>query len=277
VTGAGRASEAQRMSEHLELLLFWLATGTYVVAWSQFFLGWKQTSDAKLRIGTMVLWAGFLFHSGLIGLRYYRAGYVPILTAFEFVTFFSFLVVLIFLLFAMREKNRALGVLVLPVALLLMLYAALLNRVIEPQIPIFNSLLLKFHVLTTLFGYAAWSITFAASVCYLYLEKKKGASPGMFDRMAYRSAFFAFCFLTLGILTGSLWADRVFGQLWFWDPKETWSFITWLIFMAYLHARYTLDWQGRRAAILAIVGFAAVVFTYVGVDFLLPQIHGRQG
>ena len=73
--------------------------------------------------------------------------------------------------------------------------------------------------------------------------------------MAYRAAFFAFCFLTLGIITGALWADKVFGQLWFWDPKETWSFITWLIFLAYLHARYTLDWKGRRAAILAIIGF----------------------
>ena len=76
------------------------------------------------------------------------------------------------------------------------------------------------------------------------------------------------------IITGALWGDRVFGKLWFWDPKETWSFITWLIFLAYLHARYTLDWKGRRAAILAIIGFMAVLFTYVGVDFLLPQIHG---
>jgi ABC-type transport system involved in cytochrome c biogenesis permease subunit len=265
------------MLEQLELLVFWLATAIYAVALLLFYQGWRQVSDAKLRAATMIMWVGFLFHAGLVGLRWYRAGHVPFLSAFEFVTFFSFLVVLVFLLFAIREKNRALGVFLLPVALLLMLYAALLNRVIEPEIPIFNSLLLKFHVLTTLFGYAAWSITFAASVCYLYLEKKEGATPGLFDRMAYRSAFFAFCFLTLGILTGALWGDRVFGQLWFWDPKETWSFITWLIFMAYLHARYTLEWRGRRAAILAIVGFAAVLFTYVGVDFLLPQIHGTQG
>jgi ABC-type transport system involved in cytochrome c biogenesis permease subunit len=183
---------------------------------------------------------------------------------------------MVFLLFATREKNRTLGVFLLPVAILLMVYAALLNRIIEPEIQIFDSLLLKFHVLTTLFGYAAWSITFASSVCFLCLQRKPGANPNMFDRLAYRAAFFAFCFLSLGILTGALWADRVFGQLWFWDPKETWSFITWLIFLAYLHARYTLDWRGRRAAILAIVGFAAVVFTYVGVDFLLPQIHGTR-
>jgi ABC-type transport system involved in cytochrome c biogenesis permease subunit len=265
------------MLEQLELLFFWLATAVYALALLRFYQGWKQSSDNKLRSATVVMWVGFLFHTSLVGLRWYRAGHVPFLSAFEFVTFFAFLVVLVFLLFATREKNRALGVFLLPVALLLMLYATLLNRVIEPEIPIFNSVLLKFHVLTTLFGYAAWSITFAASVCFLYLERKPGSKPGMFDLMAYRSAFFAFCFLTLGILTGALWADRVFGQLWFWDPKETWSFITWLVFLAYLHARYTLDWRGRRAAILAIIGFAAVLFTYVGVDFLLPQIHGRQG
>jgi ABC-type transport system involved in cytochrome c biogenesis permease subunit len=265
------------MHGNLELLLFWLATGAYAAAWSQFLLGWRQGAAEKQLIGLRVLWAGFFLHILLISLRWHRAGHVPFLSAFEFVTFFSFLVVLVFLLFAIQEKNRALGVFLVPVALGLMLYASLTNRVIEPEIPIFGSLLLKLHVLTTLFGYAAWSITFAASVCFLYLERRPGSNPGMFDRMAYRSAFFAFCFLTLGILTGALWSDRVFGQLWFWDPKETWSFITWLIFMAYLHARYTLDWRGRRAAILAIVGFAAVLFTYVGVDFLLPQIHGTKG
>jgi len=263
--------------ETTELALFWLATGIYAIAWLLYYAGWKRSSAAVVLRATVFLWAGFLFHTAMVALRWYRADHVPFLSAFEFVTFFAFLVVGVFLLFALREKNRALGVFLLPVALLLMLYAALLNKVVEPEIPIFSSLLLKIHVLTTLFGYAAWSITFASSVCFLYLERKPGSNPGMFDLLAYRAAFFAFCFLTLGILTGALWGDRVFGQLWFWDPKETWSFITWLIFMAYLHARYTLEWRGRRAAILAIVGFAAVLFTYVGVDFLLPQIHGTQG
>lgn len=265
------------MLDKLELLMFWQTTAVYLAALLAFHHGWRKTSGQQLRFATLFLSTGFAFHAGLVGLRWYRADHVPFLSAFEFVTFFAFLVVLVFLLFALREKNRALGVFLLPVPAGLMLYAAFLNRVVEPEIPIFNSVLLKVHVLTTLFGYAAWSITFAASVCFLYLQRKSGANPGLFDRLAYRSAFFAFCFLTLGILTGALWGDRVFGQLWFWDPKETWSFITWLIFLAYLHARYTLDWRGQRAAILAIVGFAAVLFTYVGVDFLLPQIHGGSG
>ena len=264
------------MFEHMEFLLFYSTTALYLVAWLWHFRGWKLGSGTQTRVAIHILWAGWILHVLLMALRWYRAGHVPLLTAFEFVTFFAMLVIGAFLLFAFREKNRMLGVFLLPVGLALMLYAAFLSRDIQPQFPIFNSLLLKFHVLVTLLAYAAWSITFASSVSFLYLQNRKTTAPGLFDQMAYRAAFFAFCFLTLGNITGAMWSDRVFGQLWFWDPKETWSFITWMIFLAYLHARYTLDWKGRRAAILAIVGFLALVFTYIGVDFLLPQIHGTR-
>ena len=258
----------------LELGLFALSLAVYCIAWVWHFRGWKQDAPARTRVAIRILWAGWLLHVLMVCLRWYRAEHVPMLSAFEFVTFFAVLVVGAFLLFARQERNQALGVFLVPVALFLMVYAAFMPKAIEPELIIFNGLLLQFHILTTLLGYAAWSVTFAASVCFLYLERKQGSTPGLFDQMAYRAAFFAFAFLTLGIITGALWGDRVFGQLWFWDPKETWSFITWLVFLAYLHARYTLDWRGRRAAILAIVGFASLVFTYVGVDFLLPQIHG---
>lgn len=262
------------MLEKLELVLFALTTLVYFIAWVWHLRGWTMGSAVQTRIATGILWFGWILNGLLVGLRWYRAGHVPMLSAFEFVTFFALLVVGVFLLFALKQRNQMLGVFLLPVGLGLMLYAAFMSMAVEPELPIFNSLLLKFHILTTLLGYAAWTITFAASVSYLYLERKKQTAPGLFDQMAYRAAFFALSFLTLGIITGALWGDRVFGQLWFWDPKETWSFITWLIFLAYLHARYTLDWRGRRAAILAIIGFIALVFTYVGVDFLLPQIHG---
>jgi len=264
------------MLEKLELTLFVLTTALYLIAWGWHLRGWKLGSAAQTGVAVRILWVGWLLHLLLVGLRWYRAEHVPMLSAFEFVTFFALLVIGVFLLFALKERNQMLGVFLLPVGLILMLYAATSPMAIEPELLIFNSLLLKFHILTTLFGYAAWSITFAASVSYLYLERKQQASPGLFDQMAYRAAFFAFSFLTLGNISGAMWSDRVFGQLWFWDPKETWSFITWLIFLAYLHARYTLDWRGRRAAILAIVGFLSLVFTYVGVDFLLPQIHGTE-
>lgn len=263
-------------SEILELALFALASLVYLIAWCIHLSAWRAGSMARTAVAVKVLGGGFVIHSAMVGLRWWRAEHVPFLSAFEFVTFFALLVVLVFLLFARSEHNRMLGVFLLPVVLALMAYAAFTSKIVEPEIPIFDSLLLQFHVLTTLAAYSAWAITFAASISFLYLESKDGANPRLFDRMAYRAAFIAFCLLTLGIISGALWGDRVAGQLWFWDPKETWSFITWLVFMAYLHARYTLDWRGRRAAVMAILGFAAVIFTYVGVDFLLPQIHGMR-
>jgi ABC-type transport system involved in cytochrome c biogenesis permease subunit len=264
------------MLETLEFGLFAGATAIYFIAWAWHLRGWRNGSADQTRTAVRILAAGWLLHLAMVGLRWIRADHVPMISAFEFVTFFGLLVIGVFLLFATKERNQALGVFLLPVGLALMLYAAFMPKAIEPELSIFKGWLLQVHIVTTLIGYAAWAVTFAASVSFLYLERTRRGDPGMFDRMAYRAAFFAFAFLTLGIVTGALWGDAVFGQLWFWDPKETWSFITWLIFLAYLHARYTLDWRGRRAAILAIVGFAALVFTYVGVDFLLPQIHGMQ-
>ena len=109
------------------------------------------------------------------------------------------LVIGVFLLFAFQGKEPHAGC--IPAAgraVPDVLCCPFIPRRFQPEFPIFDSLLLKFHVLTTLLGYAAWSITFAASVSYLYLDRKKQASPGLFDRMAYRAAFFAFCFLTAG-------------------------------------------------------------------------------
>ena len=209
------------MLENLELGLFSLATALYVIAWGWHLVGWKRASEAHTGVAIRILWVGWLLHLAMVGLRWYRAEHVPMLSAFEFVTFFGLLVIGCFLLFALKERNRMLGVFLLPVGVGLMLYAAFMPKLIEPELSIFKGLLLQFHILTTLLGYAAWVVTFAASICYLYLERKQHAKPGLFDQMAYRSAFFAFAFLTLGVITGALWSDKVFGQLWFWDPKET--------------------------------------------------------
>jgi ABC-type transport system involved in cytochrome c biogenesis permease subunit len=139
-----------------------------------------------------------------------------------------------------------LGVFLVPVGLLLMIYAAFMSKDIEPELTIFRGLLLQFHILTTLLGYAAWAVTFAASICYLYLERKEDKNPGLFDQMAYRAAFFAFAFLTLGIITGALWGDRVFGQLWFWCTHATrWS-------GGEGGRRYSRLWGSRRWCLLML-------------------------
>jgi cytochrome c-type biogenesis protein CcsB len=93
------------------------------------------------------------------------------------------------------------------------------------------------------------------------------------DSLIYRTTVLGFLLLTLGIVTGAVWAETAWGRYWSWDPKETWSLITWFIYAALLHARLLKGWHGRRTAWLAVLGFMAVLFTYFGVSFLLTGLH----
>ena len=95
----------------------------------------------------------------------------------------------------------------------------------------------------------------------------------MLDSLIYRTTVLGFFLLTVGIATGAVWAETAWGRYWSWDPKETWSLITWFIYAALLHARHLKGWHGRRIAWLAVLGFMAVLFTYFGVSFLLSGLH----
>ncbi|MEW6201278.1 MAG: cytochrome c biogenesis protein CcsA, partial [bacterium] len=129
----------------------------------------------------------------------------------------------------------------------------------------------------------AASICFVLAAAYLLIPPVQGAigkrmidffpPSADLDRLSYRLITFGFPFLTLGIVSGAIWANYAWGRPWSWDPKETWSLITWFIYAVYLHARITAGWKGRRAAIINILGFVSVVFTYVGVNFILSGLH----
>ena len=93
------------------------------------------------------------------------------------------------------------------------------------------------------------------------------------DLISYRTVSLGFLFLTLVIVTGAIWAERAWGRYWSWDPKETWSLITWIIYALYLHVRLNRGWKGKKAAWFAVIGFLCVVFTYIGVNTLIPGIH----
>ena len=91
--------------------------------------------------------------------------------------------------------------------------------------------------------------------------------------MTAKTISFGFLFLTVGIITGAVWANSAWGTYWSWDPKETWSLITWFIYAIYLHCRYMRGWSGKKAAWISVIGFASVIFTYIGVNFLLSGLH----
>ncbi|MCL5808118.1 MAG: c-type cytochrome biogenesis protein CcsB, partial [Deltaproteobacteria bacterium] len=135
-----------------------------------------------------------------------------------------------------------------------------------------------------------FAVSFTVSILYLFkagserrFPKSSGDSGGVLpassvlDEIGYKTIAIGFPLLTIGIVTGAFWANVAWGTYWSWDPKETWSLIVWLIYAAYLHARITRGWRGRKAAILSIVGFAATVFCYLGVNLILSGLHSYGG
>jgi cytochrome c-type biogenesis protein CcsB len=201
----------------------------------------------------------------------------PLSNFYESLVFFSWCLAALTLIFLSRYAEGFLGVVGGLLASLVLAYASLgVDSSIRPLMPALKSNWLLVHVITAFLGYAAFGLAFGAAVLYLVqVSKKKAQGPArpLLDRLIYRAAVIGFIFLTVGILTGAVWAETAWGRYWSWDPKETASLITWFIYAALLHARLVQGWQGRPIAWLAVAGFGAVLFTYLGVGFLLPGLH----
>jgi cytochrome c-type biogenesis protein CcsB len=202
---------------------------------------------------------------------------VPLSNFYESLVFFSWCLACLTLFFLRRYPEGFLGVVGGLLASLVLAYASLgVDSRIKPLMPALKSNWLLIHVITCFLGYAAFGLAFGAAILYLIrgLRARPQTHPhALSDRLIYRAAVIGFIFLTLGILTGAVWAETAWGRYWSWDPKETASLITWLVYAALLHARLVQGWQGRPIAWLALVGFSAVLFTYFGVSFLLPGLH----
>jgi cytochrome c-type biogenesis protein CcsB len=244
------------------------------------------------RAASFLAWAGLIAQTIALILRWETSydlgmGHVPLANLYESMVFFAWAIILIYLIIEWRTKSKIIGVFVVPIAFLAMAYASIapdISNRIEPLIPALQSNWLTSHVVTCFMGYAAFTVAFGCGLIYLLKNKEKsyaekssdflGKLPSLatLDTLIYQSTTLGFIFLTIGIMTGSIWAHYAWGSYWSWDPKETWSLITWLIYAILLHSRYIRGWRGKRMAILAIIGFACVLFTYLGVNYL-PGLH----
>lgn len=213
-------------------------------------------------------------------------GRAPLSNLYESLVFFALCIAATHLYVVFKYKIRIIGVVAAPLAFLSMAYASLpkVSDAIMPLIPALQSNWLIAHVMTCFFGYAAFAVAFGVSILFLARLKTKEGTPGilsmipdtdLLDELTHQLVMFGFLFLTIGIITGAVWAHQAWGRYWGWDPKETWSLITWLIYATLLHARLMRGWKGKRIAILSCVGFMAVMFTYFGVN-LLPGLHSYQ-
>jgi cytochrome c-type biogenesis protein CcsB len=245
--------------------------------------------------GTVTALIGLFAHTAALILRWITSyqigiGHAPLSNLYESLIFFAWSIVALYLVIEWRTKNRSLGTFVVPVAFLSMAFASLSPNIssrIQPLIPALQSNWLTTHVITCFLGYAAFTVAFALGLMVLLkgMEHENHArsqrfirlipEPGILDELIYQSAVLGFVFLTIGIMTGSIWAHYAWGSYWSWDPKETWSLITWLVYAIMLHARYIRGWRGKRMAVMAIVGFICVLITYLGVNYL-PGLHSYQ-
>jgi len=253
------------------------------------FLGYLIFTASQKRISgmisTLLLTLGWVIHTLGLVFRWMEThqtgyGYIPLSNMYESLIFFSWAIVLIYLIIEMIYRQKVIGMLVTPFAFLSIALTSIIPGVepkITPLIPALQSNWLTIHVTTCFFGYAAFAVSFGISLLYLIREKKETSrwlpSISFLDEINYKSIVIGFPMLTVGIITGAAWANYAWGSYWSWDPKETWSLITWFIYAAFLHARFTRDWRGRKSAILSIIGFAAVWFTYFGVNYLLSGLH----
>ncbi len=237
---------------------------------------------SKISLASVLI--GFASHTLALLTRYWEAGYTPVTNLHESLSFFAWMIMGVLLLTHLKYKVKVLGAFLTPIALILMLFALALPKEILPLAPVLRSYWHPVHVIFAFLGNAFFTLTFCCGILYLIQEhqlksKKMGAlskrlpSLKVLDDLNYRSLTLGFPMLTLGIITGAVWAEYAWGRYWGWDPKETWSLITWFLYAALLHQRLTVGWRGKKAALMAIVGFFAVLFTFLGVNLLLPGLH----
>jgi len=221
---------------------------------------------------TLLLSAGVMAQTVYMVWRWAEAGRAPFSNMFESLVLFAWALVTVYLALRLRKEIPVLGTAVALLAVLTLAYASTYHdNAIKPLMPALRSNWLTFHVVACFLGYGAFAVAFAASLGHLVVKRPELAAA--FDAATGKTISFGFLFLTIGIITGAVWANSAWGTYWSWDPKETWSLITWFIYAVFLHCRFMRGWKGKRAAWISVVGFASVIFTYMGVNYLLSGLH----
>jgi len=237
------------------------------------------------KAGFYLISVAFLCHTASICYAFFQSGHFPVNNLHQTLSMAGWTIAGAFLIIQYSFHLKILGIFAAPLVTLIVVIAARLPSAPHQADSVLNNIWLVAHVITIFMGNASFAL--ACGVGFLYLVQEhtiKSKNHGFFfkrlpslellDITGYACIVAGFTMLTLGLITGFIYAKSVWGRFWSWDPKEVWSGITWLLYAALLHQRLTVGWRGRRAAIWAIIGFAVVLFTFFGVNFLLQGHHG---
>ncbi len=274
---------------HVEITLLQVALVLYVVALFAYVLRFTTRLPQTGAVATLALAGGVAAQTTMMVVRGLAARRVPLVSMYEYLVAFSWMVALAYLVFELRaakarEEFQSAGAPALLLTVALLAYATNMEpqyKQAEQLMPVLKSNWLIFHVSCAVVAYGAAGL--ASALALLYFVRVKLADTGQFpspwlqarlpsaaalDRAVYRAVRFAFPFLTLVNVTGAIWAYNAWGRYWGWDPKETWSLITWMIYTFYLHARVRAHWRPAQSNAVVVVGIIAILFTFIGVNQL---------
>ncbi len=250
---------------------------------------WPQ--GAWLRTAFVLTCLGLVVHVATILTRGLAEGRVPWGNMYEFLSAITCAAVLILTLAAIKFRAYYMGLFVLlPVVITLVIDEVVIYTPEGAVAPALNSYWIAIHVTGMIIAIGMYIFGAVTTVLFLLADRHErrvaaGQESGLagimaqlpgaakLDQLAYRAILFAFPAWTFAVIAGAIWADHAWGRYWGWDPKETWSFITWVVYAAFLHARATAGWRGRRAAYIQLLGFTCLIFNLVGVNLWISGLH----
>nr|YP_010338624.1 cytochrome c biogenesis protein [Rhodaphanes brevistipitata]UNJ18574.1 cytochrome c biogenesis protein [Rhodaphanes brevistipitata] len=275
---------------------------SFGILFSSMLFHWSSITFPKLKIISNLakksLLIGNILLTVSIIIRWVESGHFPLSNLYESLLFLTWGLTFISLFLEFKTKTNILGALISPLATFIIAFATL-SLPMEMQtatslVPALKSNWLVMHVSVMMMSYAILMVGTLLSILFLVISQNKKEHKSQnnkfsiflasyskyrselllnIDNLSYKTIALAFPLLTIGIISGAVWANEAWGSYWSWDPKETWALITWLVFASYLHARISQGWNGRKAAFLASFGFIVVWICYLGVNFLGQGLH----
>ena len=269
------------------------ANGIYLILLQTMLCYWLALKYPKLPTVKNLCWIGIIAANVLLflllGLRWISSGYFPLSNLYESLLFLDWCILFILIVIETKSKTKLIGAIILPITLLIISFASLIlpepMQNAAPLVPALQSNWLMMHVSMMMLSYSTLILGSLLSILFLVITNTKKFNSlseekisqkqllESIDSWSYRTIGLGFPFLTIGIIAGAVWANEAWGSYWSWDPKETWALITWLVFAAYIHARLTQGWIGKKAAFLGSIGFFVVWICYLGVNFLGQGLH----
>lgn len=265
----------------LEIVLFWVTVFVYVGSFCVHLFSFGGGKDKQTGVAIRMLWAGLAAHTAFALARWVAAGHAPVTNTYELNLTGTWFTMAIFLLFEkLRKADRAIGLVVTPIVFLILGHGFLARTEVLPMTPPYASLWLVVHVIFAWLGFGFYAIATGAAILFVLKTKRPDWKPMAkvpqtkeLDMSAYRFTALGFINHAVMIVSGAIWAKKLWGRYWSWDPLETWSLISFLFYAFCLHARTFFGWRDERLAWLIISGMGVLFVSYWGVEWFGPTLH----